>query len=193
MRCNMFFFIIWCHWCWYQCNMDADGVSNGTIAFVRSTMMKMKCNMTFLVIDTIGIIDCTTWYQQYFLVVLLHSLGQDDWHEEQHDFLVMWHHLCWHWHFMMPSALSVVLLHSLGQDDQHEVQRDILVISPNNIVYMQTPHYCTIHVKNCNFYFPYYNHICANNKICPSDAIHISDASPSSCTDIRLWDYYAST
>ena len=43
-----------------------NGVSSGTTAFLRSMMIEMRCNMTFLVTDAIGTIPGITWWQQYY-------------------------------------------------------------------------------------------------------------------------------
>ena len=49
--------------------------------------------------------------QTALLMIPLHSLGQDDQNEVQHDFLVMCHHWDEHKHHMMLMALSMTPFH----------------------------------------------------------------------------------
>ena len=42
----------------------------------------------------------------------------------QYNFLVMWHHQCWHQNHVIPRLSSMAPLHSLGEDYQNGLQHD---------------------------------------------------------------------
>ena len=90
-------------------------IINGTTAFLRLRQLKwgakwffyhvMPLKSTMASYDAAGTAFCVMWYTTSLMSAscavdsticgTLHSLGQDDPNEVQHDFLVMWNH----WHY----------------------------------------------------------------------------------------------
>ena len=69
---------------------NANSVVNGTTAFLRSRLMKLDATHLFWPCDTIGASIGIAWSQQHQQWHHCILLGQDDWNEVKHDFLVMW-------------------------------------------------------------------------------------------------------
>ena len=57
-------------------------------------------------------------------IVLLHSLGQENWNNVQHNILVMWCHLFWCQCHMMPTVISMEPFHLIDLGDQNEMLYD---------------------------------------------------------------------
>ena len=149
-------------------SLDANGITNDTIALLKSSWSKWAVTWPFGHVtsftpvaascDADGIINCT--------ITFLRS-RQSNWEA----IWLFWScDAFWPHHYMMPMVSSVAPLHSLGQDDLNEVQHDFLVMVQHlcqyltllecppehrclphhtcmshytiNILNMWTPHYC---------------------------------------------------
>ena len=119
------YLIIWCHWHWCQCHIMPTASSVST-AVLRPRQLKWgtiwlffimwcywhqhwHCMMALaLVLVSYNVTALVKYHVMWTAppMVPLHSLGQVDQNNVQHDFLVMWHH--WHqpWHHEMLIVLS---------------------------------------------------------------------------------------
>ena len=107
---------------------DADGIINGTTAFLR--IRQLKCGVTWLLWSCytigIGITNANS-----IINGKIEFLGQHNWNEVQQDFWscdttgisIRW----WQWHHVTPMASSKVPLHSLAKTTE---------ICPSHCTYM---------------------------------------------------------
>ena len=101
---------------------DAGGIINGTIAFLRSRLLKLGATWPFWSMMPLAqvLASCNVYG---IMNAPLHSLGQDTQNEVQLEFVVLWCHCHWLWGHMMPMAPS----HSSGDGNQIEMELDIFV------------------------------------------------------------------
>ena len=166
---------------------DTNGIIDGTIAFLRSRQLKWGTTSHFWFLHHWHWC-CCHMMATVLSITSLHSLGQDNWKEVQHDVFIMWHHWCWHLYYVMTTASSINPINWINsKTTEWEIYKSIinginavlgsrwtklgpmwlfLVMWPNNVVYMLT--YIAAHTSQKNtilqLLFPCYKHTCTNNK-----------------------------
>ena len=104
---------------------DANIIINGAIPFDRLIWAKGNVAWPFCACGAIGAMTSLLWCQWHHheTTPFVCQDNQNGWH----DFIFMWYHWHWCWHYM-PMASNVAPLHCLQEENQNKMQHDFLVI-----------------------------------------------------------------